>query len=37
MIRESFIGRGMHMEFARADYLPVTTSRVVEVTQIERD
>jgi hypothetical protein len=36
MIRESFIGRGMHMEFARADYLPVTTSRVVEVTEVGR-
>jgi hypothetical protein len=34
MIRENFIGRGMHMEFARADYRPVTTSRVLEVVEL---
>ena len=27
--KDNFIGRGMHLEFAHPDYLPITTSRVV--------
>jgi hypothetical protein len=34
MIRENFIGRGMHLEFAEPDAQPITTSRVVEVREL---
>ena len=31
MLREHYIGRGMHLEFRHPDYSPITTSRIVEV------
>ena len=34
MIKEDFIGRGMHLEFAHPDYMPITTSRGVEVREL---
>ena len=33
MIRERFIGRGMHLEFGHPDYSQVTTSRIVDVQE----
>jgi hypothetical protein len=34
MLKEAFIGRGMHLEFRHPAYLPITTSRIVEVRAI---
>ena len=34
MIKENFIGRGMHLEFVRPDSLPITTSKVLEVREL---
>ena len=34
MIKQSFIGRGMHLEFRQADHHPVTTSRIVDVREV---
>jgi hypothetical protein len=31
MIRERFIGRGMHLEFGHPDFYQVTTSRILDV------
>lgn len=31
MLKEAFIGRGMHLEFRQPAHLPITTSRIVEV------
>jgi hypothetical protein len=31
MLKQSFIGRGMHLEFRHPAYLSITTSRIVEV------
>jgi hypothetical protein len=31
MLKQSYIGRGMHLEFRHPAYLSVTTSRIVEV------
>ena len=33
MIREHYIGRGMHLEFGHPDYWRVTTSRIVDVQE----
>lgn len=33
MLREQFIGRGMHLEFRHPNYLPITTSRILEVCE----
>src|SRR5215472_1382549 len=33
MIRERYIGRGMHLEFGHPDYWRVTTSRILEVQE----
>lgn len=33
MIRERFIGRGMHLEFGHPDYSQITTSRIVDVQE----
>ena len=35
MIKERFIGRGMHLEFGHPDYCLVTTSRIVDVQEKE--
>ena len=31
LLKESFIGRGMHLEFQQPASLPITTSRILEV------
>jgi hypothetical protein len=31
MIKADFIGRGMHLEFAHPEYLPITTSLILQV------
>jgi hypothetical protein len=31
MLKEAFIGRGMHLEFRHPAYLPIRTSRILEV------
>ena len=33
MLKEQFIGRGMHLEFRHPDFLPITTSRILEVRE----
>lgn len=33
MIREHFIGRGMHLEFGHPDFCAVTTSRILEIQE----
>jgi hypothetical protein len=33
MLKEQFIGRGMHLEFRHPNYLPITTSRILEVRE----
>ena len=33
MIREHYIGRGMHLEFGHPDYRAITTSRILEIQQ----
>ncbi len=33
MLKERFIGRGMHLEFAHPDFLPITTSAIVEISE----
>ena len=36
MLKEAFLGRGMHLEFQHPDYeLPITTSRIVEIRQMQ--
>ena len=34
MLKEHFIGRGMHLEFRHPEYLPITTSRIVEIRAV---
>jgi hypothetical protein len=34
MLKEHYIGRGMHMEFRHPEFLPITTSRVVEIRAV---
>jgi hypothetical protein len=36
MLKEAFIGRGMHLEFHHPAYLPITTSRILEVRAVEQ-
>ena len=36
MLKESFIGRGMRLEFQRPAYLRIVTSRIVEVRAVEQ-
>jgi len=36
MIREAWIGRGMRMEFHHPSFLPITTSRIIEVRETSR-
>ncbi|HJT87596.1 MAG TPA: hypothetical protein VJ732_07060 [Bryobacteraceae bacterium] len=31
LLKERFIGRGMHLEFRHPEFLPITTSRIVEI------
>ena len=31
MLKERYIGRGMHLEFRHPAFLPITTSRIVEI------
>jgi len=33
MIRERFIGRGMHLEFGHPDFWRITTSRILDVQE----
>ena len=33
MLKERFIGRGMHLEFRHPNFLPITTSRILEVRE----
>jgi hypothetical protein len=33
MIKEAYIGRGMRLEFRRPEYLPITTSRIVDIRE----
>jgi hypothetical protein len=33
MIKERFIGRGMHLEFGHPSFLPITTSVIVDVSE----
>jgi hypothetical protein len=33
MIKEHFIGRGMHLEFGHPDYSQITTSRILDVQE----
>jgi hypothetical protein len=33
MLKEQFIGRGMHLEFRHPAYLPITTSRILEIRE----
>lgn len=33
MLKEQFIGRGMHLEFRHPNFLPITTSRILEVRE----
>ena len=33
MLKEQFIGRGMHLEFRHPGFLPITTSRILEVRE----
>jgi hypothetical protein len=33
MLREQFIGRGMHLEFRHPNFLPITTSRILDVRE----
>ena len=33
MLKEQFIGRGMHLEFRHPAFLPITTSRILEVRE----
>lgn len=33
MLKEQFIGRGMHLEFRHPAYLPITTSRILHVRE----
>ena len=35
MIREAWIGRGMRMEFHHPAFLPITTSRILDVRETE--
>src|SRR5689334_1346476 len=37
MIREAWIGRGMHLEFRPPEHEPITTSRILEVREAARD
>src|SRR5581483_4619472 len=34
MLREQFIGRGMHLEFRHPNFLPITTSRILDVREL---
>ncbi|HLK49645.1 MAG TPA: hypothetical protein VKT49_15995 [Bryobacteraceae bacterium] len=34
MIREHFIGRGMHLEFGHPDFVAITTSRILDVQEV---
>jgi hypothetical protein len=34
MIKEAYIGRGMHLEFRHPEYEPITTSRILEVREL---
>jgi len=34
MLKEHFIGRGMHLEFGHPDYEPITTSMIEDVTEL---
>jgi hypothetical protein len=36
MLKEHFIGRGMHLEFGHPYYEPITTSMIEEVTELQR-
>ena len=33
LLKEQFIGRGMHLEFRHPNYLPITTSRILDVRE----
>ena len=33
MLKEQFIGRGMHLEFRHPAFLPITTSRILEIRE----
>ena len=33
MLKELFIGRGMHLEFRHPNFLPITTSRILDVRE----
>jgi hypothetical protein len=33
MLKEQFIGRGMHLEFRHPNFLPITTSRILDVRE----
>ena len=33
MLKELFIGRGMHLEFRHPKFLPITTSRILDVRE----
>ena len=33
LLKEQFIGRGMHLEFRHPNFLPITTSRILDVRQ----
>ena len=37
MLKESFIGRGMHLEFQCPAFLRITTSRILEVRAVARE
>jgi len=34
LLKEQYIGRGMHLEFRHPEYLPITTSRIVEIREL---
>ena len=34
LIKQSFIGRGMHLEFRHPDFMPITTSRILDVRAV---
>jgi hypothetical protein len=35
MLKEKFIGRGMRLEFGHPNYLPITTSVIVDVKEVD--
>ncbi len=36
MLKEAFLGRGMHLEFQHPGYeQPITTSRIVEIRHVQ--